>query len=306
MDFRQLRYFQAIVEEGSFSRAASRLNIAQPALSLHVRRMEEDIGAPLLLRGPHGVTPTEAGEVLARRAAALLADLAQTREELRSLGHEPTGTVRLGLPGTISNLISVPVIAGSQAQFPKIKIIVAEAMSGYVREWLLDGRIELAVVYTELRDAGVRSEPLLHEDLVVFAPAGTDADLDAQTLLAKMPLILPTGSHGLRKMLDDRLRGMDIPVDPAIEVDSFANIKRLVRDGYGCSVLPLHAVQAEAAEGAVTLHPFGGAGLRRTVYLAYSTSRPLGRAAAAIGALLRELAVDMVQKGQWAGAELAE
>lgn len=306
MDFRQLRYFQAIVEEGSFSRAASRLNIAQPALSLHVRRMEEDIGAPLLLRGPHGVTPTEAGEVLARRAAALLADLAQTREELRSLGHEPTGTVRLGLPGTISNLISVPVIAGSRAQFPKIKIIVAEAMSGYVREWLLDGRIDLAVVYTELRDTGVRSEPLLHEDLVVFAPAGTDEGYDAQALMAKMPLILPSGSHGLRKMLDDRLRGMNIPVDPAIEVDSFANIKRLVRDGYGCSVLPLHAVQSEAAAGAITLHPFAGDGLRRTVYLAHSTARPFGRAAAAIGDLLRDLAVDMAKKGQWAGAELAD
>ncbi|MFT7391214.1 MAG: LysR family nitrogen assimilation transcriptional regulator, partial [Paracoccaceae bacterium] len=144
MDIKQLRHFLAIVEEGSFSRAALRIGVAQPALSLRVRKMEEALGTPLLLRSAGGVTPTEAGELLARRARTLLADLDRTEEEIRSLGAEPSGKVRIGLPGTISGIVSVPLIALMRARHPRIRLNIAEAMSGFVAEWLRDGRIDLA------------------------------------------------------------------------------------------------------------------------------------------------------------------
>jgi LysR family nitrogen assimilation transcriptional regulator len=105
MDLRQLRYFLAIVEEGSISNAAKRGNVAQPALSVHMRKLEAELGAQLLVRGPRGVTPTEAGDLLANRARTLLSDMERSKEEVRSLGQEPVGTVRLGLPGTISSIL---------------------------------------------------------------------------------------------------------------------------------------------------------------------------------------------------------
>ena len=86
MDIRQLRYFVAIAEQGSFSRAAALLHIAQPALSLHVRNMEFDLGTPLLFRSPKGVVPTEAGEILLRNARIIIDQLAIAEEEIR--GHD--------------------------------------------------------------------------------------------------------------------------------------------------------------------------------------------------------------------------
>lgn len=304
MDTRKLRYFLAIVEEGSFSRAAGRLNVAQPALSLHVRRMEEDLGTPLLVREPQGVRVTEAGDLLARRARAVLAELDRTEDELRSFGREPSGTVRIGLPGTISGILSVPLIAETRSRYPRIKLIIAEAMSGFVRDWLHEGRVELAVLYAELREAGIRSEILLREDLFLLTPPGAPASRQGPEALKDLPLILPSNAHGLRKMIEGDLRG--VALDPVIEVDSYASIKKLVAAGYGCSVLPYHTVVEEVAQGALQAMPFADPGLSRHAYLAYVSSRPLTGAAEAVSLLLKEVVASLIRDETWAGAHGVE
>jgi LysR family nitrogen assimilation transcriptional regulator len=300
MDTRKLRYFLAIVEEGAFSRAAGRLNVAQTALSLHVRRMEEALGTPLLIREPQGVRVTEAGDLLARRARAVLSELDRTEEELKSFGREPSGTVRIGLPGTISGILSVPLIAETRARYPRIKLIIAEAMSGFVRDWLHNGRVDLAVLYAELREPGVRSEVLLREELVLLRPPGpTSAPLPPEAL-KDLPLILPSNAHGLRKMIEADLPGMTL--DPVIEVDSYASIKKLVAAGYGCSVLPYHTVVDEVARGALQALPFAGPGLSRHACLAYASARPLTGAAEAVSLLLKEVVAGLIRDETWAGA----
>lgn len=301
MDIRQLRYFLAIVEEGSFSRAATRVNVAQPSLSIHIRKMEERLGTPLLLRGAHGVTPTEAGEVLAARARLMLADMAQTEEEIRSLGREPSGTVRVGLSGTISGILAVPLIARMHRDFPRIKPIITEAMSGFIKEWLAEGRIDLAVLYTELRETGLHSEPLLEEELVLLMPPGAAAEKPLEWLAAH-PLILPSGAHGLRAMLDHWLREWGIAAEPAMEVDSYGAIKDLVAGGYGGSVLPYHAVAPEEAEGRLRIARFTAPRLWRSAHLAHASARPLTRAASAVRETLRVVAAELVESGAWAGA----
>ena len=90
MDLRQLRYFVAIVQCGSISRASLQLNIAQPALSLHVRNMEADLGLPLLFRTPQGVQPTEAGLILLRNARLIIEQFEQAQREIRGSAAEPT------------------------------------------------------------------------------------------------------------------------------------------------------------------------------------------------------------------------
>lgn len=303
LDTRKLRYFATIVEEGSFSRAASRLNVAQPALSLHVKTMEEQLGTALLIREAHGVRPTEAGALLAQRARTVLAELERTEDEIRSFGKMPSGTVRIGLPGTISGVLAVPLIARVRERYPRIKLIIAEAMSGFVRDWLTDGRIELAVLYTELREAGFHSETLLKEELMVLLPAGHSMPPDDVAALAEMPLILPSGAHGLRKMIDAHMRDNGVRVDPVIEVDSYANIKKLVTAGYGCSVLPYHTVVDEVGAGQLAVQHFADPKLWRSVHLAYSVSHPLSSAANAVSALMKEVVAQLIATGEWAGAE---
>ena len=209
MDIRQLRYFVAIVEQGSFSRAAALLHVAQPALSLHVRNMEADLRVQLLHRSPKGVLPTEAGAILLRNARIIIDQLSIAEEEIRGHESDPAGEVRLGLPGTISEVLSVPLITATHQRYPKIKIRIAEAMSGFVLEWMRDGRIDLAILYRDVSDHGIATVRLIEEELSFFGPAEdpsrknlpTPGEPIAFADVARQPLILPGPSHGLRELL---------------------------------------------------------------------------------------------------------
>lgn len=303
MDIRQLRYFLTIADEGSFSRAAQRLNIAQPALSLHVRRMEDALGSKLLTRHSGGVTPTETGLHLAERARRLLSEFDQMREEIHQIGKEPGGTVRIGLPGTISSILSVPLIAHLHRHHPGIKLIVAEAMSGFVGEWLEEGRIDLGVLYEAANRRQLHLTPLLREELVILLPPSATAP--AQVTLAaltEMPLILPSGSHGLRRMIEQHMQDRGLSADPVIEVDSYSCIKQLVRDGFGCSVLPVHAVAEESRNGHLQTLPFTDRPIWREASLARHRTRLSSRAALVVGQALQDVTTGLIANGIWLGA----
>ncbi|WP_296643632.1 LysR family transcriptional regulator [Roseinatronobacter sp.] len=307
MDLRQLRYFVAIVEDGSITGAAARLGVAQPALSLHVRNMEDRLGTALLVRSQNGVKPTDAGAVLMLRARAILEDFDRALDEVQSHGKQPSGTVRIGLPATIGSILAVPLVARCKAIYPNLRLVVAEAMSGFVRDWLMDGQIDLAVVYSPVSEAGVHSEILLDEELVlVAAPDGWAQDESAQTILGRSPLILPSGSHGLRRLLERELGLASHGVTPVIEIDSYASIKQLVIDRHGASVLPIHAVQAEVTAAQLEARRFPAPGLWRRAHLGYRSSRPLTHSASLVCELIRSLTAELVTGNVWAGARLAD
>lgn len=306
MDLKHLRYFLEIIDEGSFSRAARNVHVAQPALSFHVKNMEAELGTPLLLRSPSGVTPTEAGTLLASRARAILTQVAQTHEDIRSLGKSPSGAVRLGLPGTISAIVAMPLIAALRAQYPDITINIAEAMSGFVGDWLRDGQIDLAVLYNEINDRTLHAEPLVEEELVMFGPAGATVS-DAVSLddLSGLPMVLPSAQHGLRAMLDRALKQRQIVLNPAIEIDSYSNIKSLVTAGYGFSVLPFHAVAHEVDAGTLVVRHFHPPRLWRRAHLVNVANRPMTRATEVVRDILRDTVTELLDTGGWKGARAA-
>ncbi len=310
MDIRQLRYFVAIAEQGSFSRAAAQLHVAQPALSLHVRNMEADLRVQLLHRSPKGVIPTEAGAILLRNARIILDQLAVAEEEVRGHENDPAGEVRLGLPGTVSEVLSVPLITATHQRYPRIKIRIAEAMSGFVLEWMRESRIDLAILYRDVSDHGIETVRLLDEELVFFGPA---EDVDHPDLpppghdigfaqAARLPLILPGPSHGLRELLARQAATIDIGLNTVIDIDSYGNIKELVRNGFGYSILPANSTAREAQAGELRRWPIVGPAIRRSVHLAYPADRPMTNAVAAIQSLACEVLRDLARTGRWAGA----
>lgn len=313
MDIRQLRYFVAIVEQGSFSRAAGVLHVAQPALSLHVRNIEAELGTSLLFRNPKGVMPTEAGDILFRNARIILDQLSIAEEEVRGHGNDPSGVVRLGLPGTISEILSVPLIMAARSRYPKIELRIAEAMSGFVLEWLRESRIDLAVIYRKVSDSGLTTTELLEEELVFFGPAQGLHDKGALPApgaipslaeVAHLPLILPGQAHGLRLLLDRQAAAAEVELNVSIEVDSYSNIKELVGTGLGTSVLPLNAISREVAAGRLASWRIGEPALRRSAYLAFPVERPMTNAVSAIHHLAQVVLRDLVRQGGWIGAKV--
>lgn len=307
VDLRQLRYFVAIVRCGSISRAATQLNVAQPALSMHIRNMEADLGTPLLFRTPTGVQPTEAGQILFRNARTILDQVEAAQQEVRGNTAEPAGEVRLGLPSSVGQILAVPLILEVREQMPKVTLCVAEAMSGYVLDWLRQGRMDLAMTFRAVDDRSLTSLPLLMEELLLFGHP--DAALPPGPLpfahCAGLPLVLPSAGQGLRLLIDETAAAQGIVLAPSIELDAYSGLKLLVERGLGFSLLPAHAGQAEVAEGrlrAWRLDP----PLLSTVHLARPTDRPLSRAAQAVERLCLATMRSLVASGAWTSARLLE
>ncbi|WP_237477560.1 LysR family transcriptional regulator [Lichenibacterium dinghuense] len=305
MDLRQLRYFVAIVQCGSISRASLQLNIAQPALSLHIRNMEADLGLPLLFRTPQGVQPTEAGLILLRNARLIIEQFEVAQREIRGSAAEPSGEVRLGLPSSISPLLGVPLVLAARARFPKVTLRIAEAMSGYVLDWLRQGRVDLGLLYGLPEDRELRATGLLVETLVVYgAPEPPDGrshpEGDALSFadLAALPLILPSPGHGLRDLLDAAATARGIRLATAIDIDAYGAIKQLVERRLGYSILPGHAGRREVEDGRLRAWAVDPP-LTRMVSLVQPTDRPPTQAVKAVEGLCRATLRDLVRSGEW-------
>ena len=280
MDLRQLRYFTAIVEQGSFSKAATKLRVAQPALSQHLRHMEDELGVALLHRGTRGVLPTEAGERLLARARAILADFAELRDSVRGEAAAPGGEVRIGLPGTVSEQFSVPLIEAARERYPAVRIRIAEAMSGFVLDWLRRGEVDLAVIYSTSDPKGLGIHHVLTEELCLFGPPSLSAIRAAPgsavglAEAAAVDLILPGVGHGLRDQIDEAAASVRVAIQPAIEIESYAQIKRLAERGLGYGILRRWPC-GRRRRPACSIP--GGSRSRRSTARSISPIRPSGR-----------------------------
>lgn len=307
MDLRQLRYFVEIAERGSMKRAAETLYVAQPSLSQHVRNLESELGVMLLTRSTRGVAPTEAGVELLGYARNILSQVEQAREALRAGSLHPHGTVNLGLPNSVSLVLSVPLVERAHHQLPNVSLRIVESMSGYILDWLRSGRVDLAMLYGIQRVPGITSRRLLTEDLYLIGPPEANASaaqLEETVPLAALEgleLILPARPHGLRELVEKASREQGMRLSIRTEIDALTQIKALVRRGLGQAVLSHSAVYEELQRGELWARRIVDPGIQRSVYIAQPTDRPLSHAARATTDLLRETAEGLVGEGRWRG-----
>jgi LysR family nitrogen assimilation transcriptional regulator len=269
--------------------------------------MEDELGLPLLHRLARGVVTTEAGERLLVRANAILSDFDALPDFVRGEAEAPAGPVHLGLPGTVSEILALPLIETALERYPLVQIRVAEAMSGFVLEWLRRGEIDLAVIYSEAPPSGVRTVPLLSEQLHLFAApslaegmpeSGTEIGFEAATA---QELILPSVLHGLRDLVEEAAAKAGETVRTSFETDSYRQIKHLARRGLGFAILPETAIRDGIDSGELVSWPVRREELGRQVFLAISSERPLRSAACAIAQHIADTVVTLVAENQWKG-----
>lgn len=308
MEIRQLRQFIAIAEEGSLSAAAQRIGVAQPSLSQLVKTMEARIGVELVIRSSHGATLTSAGRLLLDRARQIVALVDRTQEEVRVAGSEAVGAVSFGLPSSVSMVLSVPLAETVRVELPKVSLKVVEAMSGFIKDWLEAGEIDLAILYDLDHSRKFQSHLLLSEDLHVFSapdgwpfrgPPGAPVTLSE---LVGIEMILPSGGHGLRVMIDRFCRQNGVALNVVIEMDALAQIKTLVARGSAYTILAPAAAHEMLAAGQLVSSPIVSPALRRPVYLVRNVERPRTRAAAEIETLTVDVVADLVRRRIWGAA----
>ncbi|WP_121062301.1 LysR family transcriptional regulator [Chachezhania antarctica] len=304
MDVRQLRYFVTIARCGSFSRAAVELNVAQPALSHHVANLEAELGVKLFDRSTRGVVPTECGHTLVTHANGILRQMAQAVRDVQQTSSDPSGTVQIGLPTSVSMELTVPLLSAVGERYPAITLKVNENYSGYLAEWVQAGELDLAVLFDVAETGPYNLTHLMTETLfLVTAPGGIADGQDSVDLarLDGLPLVVTSQSHGLRQVLERHSEQKTLTLSIKHELDSLDAIKKLVAAGHGHTVLPWCAVQSECRRGVLCAAEIRNPQILRHVDLAAGRDWPQSRAAEVVGEVVVGLVRDLVESDRMRG-----
>jgi len=283
MDLRQLRYFIGIVEHGSLTRAAEVLHVAQPALSLHLKRLEEEFGCALLHRTARGVIPTESGHRLAERATTLLEQMGSLRDEIRGLEAAPSGPAVIGIPTSLGPVLTVPLALEIRRRFPAIHLRVVEGLSGHMLEWVLSGEVDVALVFGTEHPPGLATSLVARERLALVAARGSEVtrgrDEIALAQVLALPLILPGRPHGVRAEVERAAAAAGTKLDVVLEIDALEQIKALVAEGAGYTVLSERYARFGPEATGLESRPIVSPEIERTIAMAHALGRPLSIAA---------------------------
>jgi LysR family transcriptional regulator, nitrogen assimilation regulatory protein len=276
MDIKQLEYFVRVAELGSFTRASIALNVAQSALSRQVRLLEVELRQSLLLRNGRGVTMTDAGKVLAGHARGVLHQIARAREELGRVRGTLAGRVALGLPPSLTKVLTVPLIHELRAYMPEASLSISEGLSLNMQEALANGRLDIALIFNPILSADVNTFPLLEEELFLVRKKekGFISSPIPLRAVAEEPLVIPPQPNSLRMIIEVELANIGRHPRIALEIGSISAILDLVADGAGCAVLSRNAVTNLGAPGAFSLQPIVKPRLCSKLLLAVSSLRP--------------------------------
>jgi DNA-binding transcriptional LysR family regulator len=293
MDTRQLAAFCEVVERRSFSDAAARLGVTQPAVSQQVRALEQRIGTQLLDRSGRRVEPTEAGLRLYRGAQRLLALEEQLLEELAKPEGPLQGTLEIGASTGPAAIVLPLLLCEFQRANPALRVELSVSDTQSVVELVADRRLELGIVGAARRHRSVAFEPFFRDEVILVCPpghpfAGKTVSLDE---LSQGPLILMQHGAGVRQMVEDELRKSGRKVrdlEAPLELGLQESVRSAVQAGYGVSFISRRAVESDLAAGTLTEARVRGLDLAREIWIARATRRAGSAAAQAFVAFARE------------------
>lgn len=322
MDLRSLRYFIAVLEAGSLSRAAASLYIAQPALTAQIKKLEAELDTQLLERSHAGVTPTSAGLQLYKDARRLLSDADAMRDRIRQLPQGPEGSVTIALPFLLASLLMGPVLMALRETAPRVRVFVLDDLSLMVKKAMLDRRADLGVLVDTPAVDGLECRPLAREAMFV---CGQDADGGVRALLqpstpkgrrkagtppgrptldfdhaARLPLVLQSRRFSIRRSVEEAAAARGTTLHIAHEHDSARVIRSLYLHGAGFTFTPACALHdAPPARSDWVVARVVRPELVRTYSLALPAGRVLDAATQAVVDALLLQAQRLIEDGAW-------
>jgi DNA-binding transcriptional LysR family regulator len=285
MDTRQLAAFCAVVERRSFSQAAERLGVTQPAVSLQVRALEKRLGAQLLDRSGRRVEPTEAGLRLYRGAQRLLALEEQLVAEVGGEAEgDLAGTFEIGASTGPGGIVLAQLLCEFQGRHPELHISLSVFDTQTVVERVAGRELELGVVGAARRHRGVVFEPFFHDEVILACPPGHKFAGKTVTLdeIRGERLIVMQEGAGVRQMIEDELRraGSRLrDLDVRIELGLQESVTTAVRAGYGVTFISRTSVEPDLVAGTLTQARVKGLELEREIFLVRASGRSETRAA---------------------------
>ena len=293
MDTRQLAAFCEVVERRSFSDAAARLGVTQPAVSQQVRALEQRLGTQLLDRSGRRVEPTEAGLRLYRGAQRMLVFEEQLLEELGEPEGPLRGTLEIGASTGPAAIVLPLLLCEFQRDNADVRVELSVSDTQSVVELVADRRLELGIVGAARRHRSVAFEPFFRDEVILVTPpghsfAGKTIDLDD---LSQGPLIVMQQGAGVRQMVEDELRksGRKLrDLEAPLELGLQESVRSAVQAGYGVSFISRRAVESDLAAGTLAEARVRGLDLEREIWIARAAGRAGSSAAQAFVTFARE------------------
>ena len=303
MDVRQLDYFVHVADLGSFTKAASLLSVAQSALSHQVRRLEIELEQTLLYRNGRGVTPTDSGRRLLAHARGILMQMRRAREELAEERNTMVGHVVLGIPPSVARVLTVPLVKSFRNAVPNGSFGVVEGLSASIVQWLVEGRVDIGLVYNPTPLPSVEITPLYEEEMYLISRKLGEKRRSAKAVplreLPSYPLIIPSRPNANRMRIESQLAYLGLKPKIEFEIDGVASILDLVHEGYGHTVLPLNPLRSNALGrdfGDFNVRSIRRPKLTIQVSLITSAQRPMTPLAKGLLSLVRQTALEFLAR----------
>lgn len=312
MNLRGLKYFVAVAQSRSFTRAAAKLRIAQPAVSRQIQNLELELGVALLVRTRAGVELTGAGDFLLKRIFPLLIELDQAKALLTRQADANVDDIVVGLTAGEGLAVAPTLIEKWGRKFPAAKLKIVEGLAPLIYSGLKDGSIDVGVAPEPLVFEGVWTKPLFEEPIIMIAPKepnkaiGSVDDVDLSNIIEvlQLPHILPSSPNPLRGSIEAIAKGYGVTLNVVVELDSMSIIKDLVRRGTGFAFTTYAHLTNEIEHDLVRVIQMPGPEFKRNASLfGLSASENLHKNSSAV-LFIEELILDAVKAGLWPGATL--
>lgn len=290
MDIKQLHYFIAVSEQMNFSKAAERLHISQPSLSNAIKKLEQEIGSPLLERNTRNLQLTEAGELLFERAKVIVKNMEVLKIEMDEVIVHGTRDITIGVMESIKHWLP-KVIANYKKDYPHMKIHLVDILgSKRVKKSLKSYKTHLIITNQLMDDPELEVQTLYEERLVVVLPLHHPlAQKDTLTIsdICEEPFIISTEGFQTRRDILTSFEQAGKNINIQFEIERFETAVSLVREHLGVTILPENYLQGPTAK-TIVKKEIEGLNLSRNVYLVYLKNRHLPLA-------IRQLLKDIVQ-----------
>jgi LysR family nitrogen assimilation transcriptional regulator len=283
VDLRQIMYFAYLYEDGTFTGAAKRAGVVQPALSMQIKRLEEELGGPLFTRSGRGAVPTALGRALYDIYSPIRRDLGAAKQRILELSShtQPYGPLRCGLPPTFVRAILGRVVPTFVARYPKLDLEIKEGYGGTLMEWVLRGDLDFAIGAWSQEATGLDHQVIFDEDLVLATgqslglPRLAPCDL---SVIQGINLIMPSPPHVLGQLVRRYIEQGLITPRRTMVVDSYLGVLEIARSSDWCALIPVTGLIEEVHNLGLWLHPIARPTLSFRWQLLHRSDRPLGLA----------------------------
>jgi LysR family transcriptional regulator, nitrogen assimilation regulatory protein len=284
MDLRQIMYFMCAYEERSITKAARKVGLVQPALSIQIKRLEDEFGGPLFVRERSGVDPTALGRSFYKLCEPVRASVARAQQSMRDLQRpdHAFGTLRCGFPPSYFKAVLGGVLADFVHRHPGVDLTVRESYGGTLRRWVADGELDFAFGSSPQRESGLADIAVFEEDLALVsgAPLAGDrlrpCDVGA---ISDLKLMLPTSQQVLGPILHEHIATGVIRPKRTMVVDSYLGVLAIARASDWAAFVPVTGLLDEVSKPDLFIYPIARPFLTFRWHVSHQQSKPLTAAA---------------------------